>query len=598
MVRRRSPDDLLRSITELPLAYDSVAHFQARLTEFVRAEQATEAARHEDQSRHPITVRWTSARTIEFRLTKRQCEGISAGNRISLLSDGVVVTTGALEGFGPRLVPGRMQARLDSLSPLFGETRVHMEFDVHNVGFRRQLSALDGFKRADEWWQCLLLGHLSRIRNSFDTPIHTGDLQQASGNLHPSQEEAIRYALKHPFALIQGPPGTGKSTCIVEQTLAYVHARRRVLIASRTNVSCDHLLRMVNRRIGPLRDICVVRVVGQSYQDMVPRDIRPDCSHHIAKQTHQDEQAIIAAADIIIATTCAVGGQRFANFSPDSLIVDEANQLVDPEFLIPLRLNPETVTMYGDFNQIGPYCYSVKTKESGYGKSLMERIHEISGQCSKAAFKPIMLTGQFRMHPELAVFPSMEFYDGRLTSGCLARDKAWALAGVHYPNPMVPLLFWDLNNSTEQHSSDGESFFNINETIALGRILERLSASEVPAASIGVITFYAAQVDYTLDQIHKICQAPTQWLQNIEVNTVDAYEGRDVDFVILICVRSNIHKRVGFLDDSGRMNVALTRAKYGLFVVGSSETLEGDAHWRKFVAYCREKGVMVGDLSE
>ena len=141
---------------------------------------------------------------------------------------------------------------------------------------------------------------------------------------------------------------------------------------------------------------------------------------------------------------------------------------------------------------------------------------------------------------------------------------------------------------------------NACEVVALSRILDLLHRGGIASNRIGVITFYQGQLALADEAITRMCSAPAEWIKGIEMDTVDAYEGRDVDYVIILCVRSNRiqnSNRIGFLADRGRFLVSITRARYGLFVIGNAATLESTDHWRNFISECRSTNTMVTEIA-
>lgn len=171
---------------------------------------------------------------------------------------------------------------------------------------------------------------------------------------------------------------------------------------------------------------------------------------------------------------------------------------------------------------------------------------------------------------------------------------------LRFPNPEIPLLFLDVDHLSEHHYRNGTSYWNIRETTALAELLDRLYDDGIPPKSIGVITFYSGEVAFARQTIPRLSRAPRDFTESIEVNSVDAYEGRDIDIVILVCVRSNGNGKIGFLKDAGRMNVALTRARSALFIIGNALTLgtcTEESPWPEFLKYCRDNCLVVRSLS-
>jgi regulator of nonsense transcripts 1 len=196
------------------------------------------------------------------------------------------------------------------------------------------------------------------------------------------------------------------------------------------------------------------------------------------------------------------------------------------------------------------------------------------------------------MHPDLAEFPSREFYNGKVDT---SPDRSpGRYFGLPFPNPRIPMVFVNVPYGREQRSVDGNSVLNFGEILAVADILTRLREAGVPPKSIGVITFYSAAVDAANELLPRLPGINEEWLEKVEIGTVDSYEGREKDYVILMCVRSNDVRELGFLRDTGRMNVALTRARDGLFVVGNRDTLNSPSSdsWQRFVEHCKTQGVI------
>jgi regulator of nonsense transcripts 1 len=466
---------------------------------------------------------------------------------------------------------------------------------LKTVIFDRYIRALNNFGRADPFWQAILIGNLSACRTAVSREKVAPLPRQ---ELNDSQARAVQHALSHRFTAIQGPPGTGKSTCAAVQALAQAAHGLRVLIVAHTNEGANNLTEKIAER----KKIQPVRVCGATYQqkDISPK-ILPYCSHIRVDRTNQfaawnGEKRLIKDSRVVVTTLCCSGGARFEKCKFDSIIIDEANQVLDPELLILFRFTPNIITLYGDEAQIGPYVGSMRAKSKGYEKSLIQRLAEIESLRKRVHpvgnYPHFTLTQQYRMHPALAEFPSATFYEGQV-----ATHPSWktikTVRRIPFPNRDIPLVLVNVADGYEQKSSNGASILNLGEIVVVAKILRTLHQAQVQPESIGIITFYAAAVSATSLVLPQLPDLPKQVLKKVEVKTVDSYEGQEKDFVILICVRANTVKKLGFLSQKGRMNVALTRQKYGLFVVGSCETLKCDETWEKFVSHCGGKGVIV-----
>ena len=187
-----------------------------------------------------------------------------------------------------------------------------------------------------------------------------------------------------------------------------------------------------------------------------------------------------------------------------------------------------------------------------------------------------MLDIQYRMHPSIGLFPSTQFYDGRLRSG-LSEEERKAPSGFNWPNKNMPIAFLSTPNSAEEMSkaSSKQNDFEARQVCEVVRDL--LKAGDVTSEGIGVITPYRAQLKLISDKI--------KTLENVSVRTVDGFQGQERDVIVFSAVRCNEHGFVGFLDDGKRMNVLLTRARSGMIVIGNKQTLEKCDLWRKWIEW-------------
>jgi senataxin len=257
------------------------------------------------------------------------------------------------------------------------------------------------------------------------------------------------------------------------------------------------------------------------------------------------------------------GQQRLKNIkSVDTLIVDEAGQAVEAETLIPMRLDPEKVLLIGDIQQLPATVISQDAEKLKFGRSLMERlIHD----CSQP-FE--MLKIQYRMHPEISFWPSQKYYEGKLKnheSVCSPHHTIQEMAGCL---PILsPYSFINIE-SQETKGPLGRSFLNRAEVTSTALIVNYLAQKHRINVEerVAIISFYSAQVS-------SIYETLRGKYPKIKVNTVDGFQGGENDIVIISCVRANREKQIGFLKQSKRLNVALTRARFSLIILGNQPTL-------------------------
>ena len=582
-----------------------------KLLAFVQEEEYYERAKSGRQIYTAPGVVWEDSSNFEIGADRMLRKRFTKGSLVSVSqidaskSDGVYGTVTSSEPTIHIRLRQPMQ-QLDSVQISLWHT---------GVSFQRQSHALINVESVcDPLFLDILSGNMTNINARLKHPgrlatFFTGTLSK----LDAVQKKAVLHALSYKCTVIQGPPGSGKSTCMAMLAVSWARSGKTVLICTRDNAAADHIAEILMQQDEQDRlGVGYIRVVGETYRECVPKKLLPLCSHsqNTGNKNYDNdlEAEKIARAKIIISTLCCCGGARFDSSEPKVLIVDEANTVADPDLCIPLsRFRIEALTLYGDQNQIGAFTHSLNSKQHGYDRTLIQRLAVLGKRDSNVVrihpfvpYEPIMLTNQYRMHPALAKFPSRAFYDNRVTSGISATDRVSSILTFEWPNPQIPRIFWNITNSKEHRTSDGKSIMNASEVVALSRILDLLHRGGIGSHRIGVITFYQGQLALADEAIKRMCSAPTDWLNGIEMDTVDAYEGRDVDYVIILCVRSNRIQngnRIGFLADRGRFLVSITRARYGLFVIGNAATLETTDHWRDFISECRSTRTLVTDIA-
>jgi ATP-dependent RNA/DNA helicase IGHMBP2 len=270
-----------------------------------------------------------------------------------------------------------------------------------------------------------------------------------------------------------------------------------------------------------------------------------------------------------------LGARRF-----DLGVIDEACQSTEPGCWIPL-LRSDRVILAGDHCQLPPTVVSSEAAAEGFGVSLFERLMTQHGPAIAR-----QLTVQYRMHQAIMDFPSREFYGATLQAdptvcGHLLADLPGVTAT---PSTQSPVEFIDTAGASfdEEVEPDGESRRNQQEAALVCRKVQGLLDGGVAAGDIAVIAPYAAQVRLLREQL----SAP-----GLEIDSVDGFQGREKEAVVISLVRSNPQGEIGFLQDVRRMNVALTRARRKLLVIGDSATLSGHPFYRRMIEYFDALGV-------
>lgn len=295
------------------------------------------------------------------------------------------------------------------------------------------------------------------------------------------------------------------------------------------------------------------------------------------RQRDEDVRKVISQADIICCTLSFAGSSVLLNKKYRTVLVDEAAQCVELETLIPLQHMTERCILVGDPAQLPATVLSKELAPSSlYTRSLFQRLMECRHQ-------PVFLDTQYRMHPHIAAFPSCSFYSRRL----LNAPSVSAISEPFYSTRVfAPFVVFDLSWTREELRNG--SYCNKHEA-QFCVMLVREFRSRVKGQSIGVITPYKQQQAMLRNVLREY--------QDVEVNTVDGFQGREKDVIVFSCVRGESDKRgVGFLRDVRRMNVGITRAKKALWVVGNGKQLCTEPLWRQLFS-CAQKNGLRAELS-
>ncbi len=435
--------------------------------------------------------------------------------------------------------------------------------------------------------------------------------------LNASQEEAIRFALSsRDLAIIHGPPGTGKTTTVAELIEQAVRQGQRVLATAPSNAGVDNLLeRLSNRKLRLVRighpariqeslqcftlDSLVesdpgTKVVGEMYKEAeqiarkaskftrakpqpgARQDMRQE-ARRLREDARRFERQIIAnildRADVVCATT---------TFDPEVLeartfdlgVIDEACQSTEPGCW-PVLLRANRIVLAGDHCQLPPTVLSDKAAREGFSMSMMERlVNRYGKQVTRR------LSVQYRMNERIMNFSSSQFYDGALEADASVKDHQLkdlpSVGAKAESEPIVTMIDTAGASWDEELEPDGESKCNVHEGKLVVEQVERLLEMGVKAEEIAVISPYSAQVRWIRERLRSA---------GVEVDTVDGFQGREKEVVVISLVRSNANGEIGFLADTRRMNVALTRAKRRLIVIGDSATLGGHEFYAELLQY-------------
>lgn len=433
--------------------------------------------------------------------------------------------------------------------------------------------------------------------------------------LNESQKVACEAAISQRLTLIQGPPGTGKTHTAVRILQAWSSQNVGTILAvADSNVAVDNLLEgLLGLGVSAVRlgqPVKVRESLREATVDaqMESHPLRRDLEEHLELNeklarripgmkgkekglAHRDlnrgwkevrrierqiRDDILDRAQVLCCTCIGVGHQLLDGRRFSRVLLDEATQATEPASLVPLVRGARQIVLVGDHRQLPPTVISRRAENGGLRRSLFERLVAMG-------IEPMLLDTQYRMHPAISDFPNRTFYEGRLVDGITAADRPNP-AGLLWNDWEVPMAFLPVNGD-ELLSPDGASKENPAEAGWVATILENLlQAGDLEEADIGIITPYAGQV-------RAIRDALPERNDSVEVHTVDGYQGREKEVIIFSCVRSNSDGTVGFLSDERRLNVALTRAKRGLIVIGDPDTLRNDETWASWLDYIRGRNL-------
>jgi len=385
--------------------------------------------------------------------------------------------------------------------------------------------------------------------------------QQAFIDNNAGQNRAVNLAVNaKDCALIHGPPGTGKTYTIARLIRAFVDRGDRVLLTAFTNRAVDNAVEAL--RAQGFEDICRVGTDTGIREDMLDLQLETRGDPH-------ERAAELQNAPVVAATTASCGSRVMREQAFDVTVVDEASQLTEPAALAALNL-AERFVLVGDHEQLPPVVQSAgteseatETKVNPLSVSLFERL--IDSYPAAA----VMLTSQYRMSQRIQAFSSAEFYDGALRPAT-GQVAAQSLSAVCDPTQLPPVL----RDQVTVLDPEGKRIGNTNPTEAdrVAEIVESYVAAGVDSADIGVIAPFRAQVAEISRRVA------------VTVDTVDRFQGSSKEIIIVSFVATDRLEGPLF-EDHRRINVALTRAKKGLVLVGDRTALAAEPFYERLLQW-------------
>lgn len=494
---------------------------------------------------------------------------------------------------------------------------------ANDITYKRMKNALNALNGYNNGPAASLINIL--FGDSQPTAMRTkaDEIRFFNPNLDESQREAVSFALSQKeLAIIHGPPGTGKTTTIVEVILQIVKQGNKVLCCAPSNVAVDNLVERLAQckakvlRLGhPARLLESIQkhsldaVLAHSHSASIISDIRKDMDKAIMhmkknkgerrdlkrelgelrKELKTRETAaiseILRSADVVLSTNtgaCAEGPLKFlAPDHFDCVVIDECAQALEGSCWIAL-LRARKCVLAGDYKQLPPTIKSERAASKGLSVSLMERLIQLHGEAVVR-----MLTIQYRMNSAIMEWASKEMYQGRLTAHSSVEAHLLTdlpgVASVEETSTVLLLIDTAGCGLNETEDIDEQSKGNPGEVDIVDLHIKALTDAGVKTKDIAVIAPYNLQVDLLRQKLS--AQHP-----NLEIKSVDGFQGREKEAVVLSLVRSNRKGEVGFLAENRRINVAVTRARRHVTVVCDSQTVQNHPFLKSLIDHFTQYG--------
>jgi ATP-dependent RNA/DNA helicase IGHMBP2 len=434
-----------------------------------------------------------------------------------------------------------------------------------------------------------------KVESAFESE-NKMDVHFQNQKLNASQQNAI--------TILHGPPGTGKTTTLIEAVAQLIQQGEKVLVSAPSNTAVDNMAKgLIQKGIAVLRvgnttkvdeaiflhtpegrlanskqqkEIKELKFRAEEFRKMALKYKRSfgkaereqrnllfqevkNIRTEIKKLQAYNEEKLFREADVILGTPIGLYDAKLRQLKFTTLIIDEAGQCIEPLAwcIFPLA---DKYVLAGDHLQLPPTILSNEATQLGFNQSILEK-------CISSISNIHLLNTQYRMRQSIAGFSSQYFYNDEL------------LTAEHLQNENKHVTFIDTAGSgfNETHGKDGSSLQNEGELRIVQKILETENLDPLLTAFISP---YAGQVAAAKEILPK----------QMRISTIDSFQGQEKETIILSLVRSNDDCVIGFLKDYRRMNVAITRAKEQLFVIGDSATMGGDAFYNAFLTYVENFG--------
>jgi ATP-dependent RNA/DNA helicase IGHMBP2 len=554
----------------------------------------------------------------------------SSGKNVSLFSnhhDEIVEVTGTIKSVAKNSM--KLVMHVDELPDWCYEGKLGINIQFDDNSYIEMQKALDVVTEARG-------NRIAELREMIEgnTPItfKKTDDELVLPQLNLSQNRAVRHVLSvNDIGVIHGPPGTGKTTSLVQAIRLTLRNESQVLVCAPTNSAVDLLTeRLVALGISVLRlghpariseDLLNSSVDGQIaaspyFKDI--RNLRRNAEEYFRmagkyKRTFGKEDARQRAAFYAEARSSLKEARLLEDFIVDelfkntqvicctpitsthrglqrkkfrTLFFDEASQALEPMVWVPL-VKCERLILSGDHFQLPPVVKSMEAKKGGLEQTLLDR-------CIDLKEAVVLLNRQYRMNSVIMGFSNEYFYEGMLiadetvSTHVLVNDESYLSQSIEFIDTAGCGFDEIQNPETLSHSNPGEGNVLFRHLQQL--LLDYSVHEHLPDIEIGIISPYKEQREWLRDNLVH-AQLERKKLLELSIKTIDGFQGEERDVIYISLVRSNDRQEIGFLNDLRRMNVAITRAKKKLVVIGDSATIGATPFYKKFLEYCEAHGL-------